>query len=664
MLKYILILLFSLLISGFYNYRSHPEIPVSRRWLLFFLRFISLSILLTLLISPILYYTQHKKLAPSVLVLEDNSASMELKHGDLAKTTQLNPLRGKLAKKFTEAGYNVLTHRFANGLDGDKTSSLLARAITDFTSGDNTPKLDAVLLSSDGWWRDESLEAVKQLGCPFYVLADSSKINIPDLAVTNVRSNRYAYRGEPNTIRAEFASTAYSGPADARLYIGGNLVSRQSIRLEDGKTGSLDFTHRFNKEGFYTWKVELSPLNRETRTGNNSYPGAIEVLSDKQRIMLISDKPAWDNKFTLDAIATNSRWQAVSYLNRNGRLYSGETPVNKLSAENLAAIIVINNGSLRLDTATANFINNALGSGIGLMFMGLPVPELSPSLPIQRSNISTSYQGFINPTPSAAAYPMLSPITLMGKDIPPLDYYYVSTSPGAEVLATINNHQSSPAIVVKSSGGHSLAFATLNLWRWQMLGGNEGYNKLIGNCLTWLSNKSTGGYSAIYNSSYFLGEEIRIRLRSEDDIRQSALDANPRLRIMDKDNKEVIADYLTRDGEEYSFSTQLTQPGTYSFVIEDKAGGKSTKGRFELSDASIESRDFAYNLPLLSWLAAETNGKLLYASSVNSFQPLPAVIETQISRREIALYKKWYILSLFILAFCVELYLRRRWGLL
>jgi len=61
---------------------------------------------------------------------------------------------------------------------------------------------------------------------------------------------------------------------------------------------------------------------------------------------------------------------------------------------------------------------------------------------------------------------------------------------------------------------------------------------------------------------------------------------------------------------------------------------------------------------------AETNGKLLYASSVNSFQPLPAVIETQISRREIALYKKWYILSLFILAFCVELYLRRRWGLL
>jgi hypothetical protein len=663
MLKYILILLFSLLIAGYYNYRSHPEIPVSRRWLLFGLRFVSLSILLILLLSSILYWTQHKKLASSVLVLEDNSGSMELKHGDATKAAQLNPLQYTLASSFEKAGYKLIEHSYANGLDGDKSNSLLAKAIIDFTTTDNAPKLDAVIISTDGWWRDESLEAVKQLGCPFYVLADSSKITVPDIAVSSVRSNRYAYRGEPNTIRAEFTSLAYNGPAEAKLFIGGNPVSRQSIKLEAGKSTALDFTHRFNKEGFYTWKVELSPLNKETRTGNNSYPGAIEVLSDKQRIMLVSDKPAWDNKVTLDAITTNPRWQAISYLNRDGRLYSGETPASKLSAENLAAIIVVNNGTLRLDAASASFVNGAVNSGCGLLFMGLPVSELAASLPMQRSNIATSYQGFVNPTPAATAYPMLSSLTTMGKDIPPLDYYYVSASPGAEILATMNNPQSSPAITAKSSGGgRSLAFATLNLWRWQMQGGDEGYNKLITNSLTWLSNKSTSSYSAIYNSSYFLGEEIRIRLRSEDDIRQSSLDANPRIRIMNKEGKEVHSDYLTREGEEYSFSTQLTEPGTYSFVIEDK--GKSTKGRFELSDSSIESRDFGYNLPLLAWLASETNGKLIYASTIDSFKPLPAVSEEQISRREVALYKKWYVLSLFILAFCVELYLRRRWGLL
>jgi hypothetical protein len=95
-----------------------------------------------------------------------------------------------------------------------------------------------------------------------------------------------------------------------------------------------------------------------------------------------------------------------------------------------------------------------------------------------------------------------------------------------------------------------------------------------------------------------------------------------------------------------------------------KESGQSTKGRFELSDSSLEKRDFGYNLPLLSWLANETNGKLLFQSNLNAFSPLPAQAEELVSRKEIALYKKWYFLSLFILAFCLELYFRRRWGLL
>ncbi|HNV63457.1 MAG TPA: hypothetical protein PKN54_11015, partial [Candidatus Cloacimonas acidaminovorans] len=79
MLKYVLIVLFALLFSGFLNYRTNPEITKSRRWILFALRFITLFLLLMLLMSPILYYTQHKKQAPQILVLEDISQSMDLK---------------------------------------------------------------------------------------------------------------------------------------------------------------------------------------------------------------------------------------------------------------------------------------------------------------------------------------------------------------------------------------------------------------------------------------------------------------------------------------------------------------------------------------------------------------------------------------------------------
>lgn len=665
MIKYILIVLFALTISGYYNYRSRPEIPVSRRWLLFVLRSISLGILLLLLISPILYYTQRKTLAPQILVLDDSSASMDTKHGKLSKTAQLKPLTVSLKKRFADSGYDIVEHRFANGLEGDAGSSLLSKSLEQLAKEKGLQNLDAVLIASDGWLRDESLSIVQQLGCPFYTLADSSANPNPDLAVKAVRSNRYAWKNEPNTIRAEFEAENYSGTAQAKLFIANRMVSQQRISLEPGKPASLDFTHRFSQTGFFNWRVELSPLERETRLSNNSYPGAIEVLADKERIILISDKPAWDNKFTLDAISANPRWVAESYLNRDNRLFSGETEAKKLNAENLACIVIVNNGRLQLDATTAAFINNAHARGVGILYQGLPVNELKQSLPISKSNVLSPYQGFINPNPKAANYPMLSSLASSARDIPPVDYYYVTSNPQSEVLASINNPQNSPAIVAMSTGAaRSLAFATLNLWRWQMLGGDEGYKKLISSSITWLGNKSTGGYSAIYNNLYFQGEQISIRLRVEDDIRQSKLDANPRIRILDKEGKEISTDYMVRDAEEYSYTAGIKEPGQYSFEISDKESGKSTKGRFEVSDSLLETRDFGYNLPLLSWISSETQGKLLFASTVDSFQPLPAVKEVLVSRREIALYKKWYILSLFILAFCLELYLRRRWGLL
>lgn len=665
MLKYTLIVLFSLLISGFLNYQTNPEIEKKRRITLFVLRFFSISLLLILLLSPILYYTQHKKQTAQILVLEDVSQSMNLKHNSGSKAQHLKPLWQKMEKKFADNDYEVIHKTFANGLNGDKNATLLAPALKELSNQKAFRNLEGVVLPSDGWLRDESLSIVQQLGCPFYVLADSTVNPTPDLAIVNVRYNRYAYKNEPNTIRAEISSQNYSGNAEVRLLLANKIISRQNMKLEKGIISTVDFTQRFNNIGFFPWKVEVVPLPNESQINNNIFPGAIEVLSEKQRIILISDKPAWDNKFTLDAIATNSRWEAESYLNRNGRIFSGEVLVNELDSHNLAAIIIINNGMLNLDNSTANFIQNAFQRGVGIMYQGLPVNELSAILPIQKSNITSIYQGFLVPTAAAANYPMLNSLTVNTKDIPPLDYYYVTASPGTDILATINNPQNSPAIVVQhTKTARSIAFATLNLWRWQMQSSEEGYTKLISSCLTWLSNKSTGNYTAIYNNSYFQGEEIRIRLRNENEIRQSRLNVNPRIRIMNKNNKEVYTDFLKREGEEYAISLQLSEPGTYSFEISDKESGNSTKGKFELSETSIETRDYGYNLPLLSWLANETGGKVLYASNIDSYNPTPAKPIEQITRKEIPLYKKWYVIALFIFTFCLELFFRRRWGLL
>ncbi|HNW24272.1 MAG TPA: hypothetical protein PKI37_02315, partial [Candidatus Cloacimonas sp.] len=199
MLKYVLIVLFSLALSGFLNYRTNPEVAAKQRWVLFILRFFTLTLLLMLLLSPILYYTRHKNLAPRILVLEDTSQSMNLKHNSSTKAQHLKPLWQQMEKKFNASGYEVLHKHFANGLEGNNNNTLLAPALKELSKQKMLTNVEGVVLATDGWLRDESLSAVQQLGCPFYVLADSTQNPAPDLAIVNVRCNRYAYRNEPNT---------------------------------------------------------------------------------------------------------------------------------------------------------------------------------------------------------------------------------------------------------------------------------------------------------------------------------------------------------------------------------------------------------------------------------------------------------------------------------
>lgn len=260
---------------------------------------------------------------------------------------------------------------------------------------------------------------------------------------------------------------------------------------------------------------------------------------------------------------------------------------------------------------------------------------------------------------------MLNPLMQEVSKLPPLDYYYVNPAPSAEILGYINNPQKSPAIaILQKPQQRCLSLSFLNLWRWQMQSPESAYQQMIVNILTWLSNKTLGAYSAIYKSSYLAGEKIRIRLRAEDDIRLSDLDKKPQISIFDQDGTEIIADYMIREADEYSFETDLDTPGNYQFVIREPDTDEKTSGSFAVAEQAVEQQDFDFNLPLLAYLTSSSRGKLLFLQEAQEYQPLPATPITKIERKELALYKKWYIIALFILSFCLELYWRRRWGLL
>lgn len=663
MLKYAIVGIFSCLIAAWLYVQTQPRLSRKAALLLSFLRAISMACILLLLISPILYYRQKRLNKPRIIALLDSSNSMKLTSRGTSKESFTHAKAADLAKLFEESGYETESYKFAQGLEGEASGSLLAPSLVALAERTDLSRVQGIILASDAWLRDEELGIINRLGIPFYVIADTTSTQNPDLMVLKTTNNRYAFRNEPSLLRAELKAQNWSGPATVKLLIAGNLSATRSINLQAGQNSFADFTVRFPRTGLVNYRVEISAVGIQERTiANNSYPGAIEVLADKERIVMISDSPGWDNKFILDVIGENNRWSAEHYNLRSGRLFRGEEAVPSISSENLAAVVVINNGALELTEAVQGYIREAQRRGTGILWQGAPIASLQDVLPIGASNVTAAYNGFLSWLPAAAAYPMLSLEAGEAAKIPPIDYYYVTAKRSAETVVAINNPQASPAIVVDngSSGGKVIALAFLNLWKWQLQGSSGAYKSLISESLTWLSNRSNGSFQPLYKNSYFRGEEILIRLRADDAIRRSQLDMNPLLKITDAEDKEILSDYLTREGDEYYFKAVLDQPGDYRFEIRDAQSGQQATGSFSLNSDSIEDRDYDYNLPLLAWIASESGGRIVD----EAYRPVPAQPEERIESRELAIYRKWYLISLFILAFCLELFFRRRWGLL
>lgn len=635
--------------------------------MLFFLRSISLAIILLLLISPIIHYVQQINEKQQIILLSDISASMDLPGGNgKTKKNWIQSYSSTIKDKFSSAGYEIISYDFASGLTNNRNNTLLVPALEELNKKHDFSRIKGIVLLSDGWLHDAFPIPVKQLGCPFYALGDTATSLQADIKVVKVIYNPQAYRNEPTIIRSEIHSENYSGSAKVSLFLGNTEVRNQTVSLKAGESISLDFDYRFSQTGFYPFRVEVSvPGIKERSLNNNSYPGAIEVLTNKQRVVILSESPSWDNKFIVDAVTENPRWEVKYYRVQGDKVFAGEKLVDTIPSDHLSAIIILNNGALQLSGYPLNYVLSSYQKGIGILFQGLPLPELASILPLQKSNISSVYQGFLELTPQAARYPMLEFVSSELQNIPPLDYYYVTSTKGAEVLATIDNPQNSPAIAVNTQGrAKVIAMAFLNLWKWQMQSESGGYKKLLSNTLTWLANTSSTGYYAIYNNSYFLGEEINIRLRAEDNIRGLLLDLNPELKILDSSGKEVYRDFMIQAEGEYTTHFSLDKPGIYSFTISDQMSKQSVSGKFNVAESSLESMDFDLNIPLLSWITSETKGKLLYPATLQSFQPLPAQNRVVNKSKDIPLYRKWYVLTLFIVAFCLELFFRRRWGLL
>ncbi len=648
-------------------FRSNPELALKQRVTLTVLRFAVFFLLCLFLLTPMIYYIKRYIDKPTVILLKDNSQSMSIDHRGKTKTEAMETSYSSMSKTFKQSGYSVKELEFADGLKGNKNSTFLLSTLEALRASLKKTSINSIFIFSDGWFRDIDLNVLKAYDIPVNTIADTTRNLNADLQIIELRHNRQGYRNELSVFEAGIKSTGFGKSAQVQFMVDDKLLKQKTVSFEKELVQTVTFENRFSKLGMHKLEVRIQSdkLNEQTLS-NNNYSSAIDILNDKDKILLLTDAPNWDNKFILDAISENNRWQTQSITIEGQELYQGGQKTTLNNLDNVSVIIILNQGTIQLDSKLAQIILNKVNQGCGLLSCGFPVPQLTDILPLRQSNIRSTYQGIFKLLPVSAAYSVFQiPVDELNL-IPPIDYYYVTPSASAEILAVMDNSQKSPAIAINNlSRGKVVSFSFLNLWRWQLQSKSFAYKNFVTDLIVWLGNKGAGQMTAIYQPSYLLGEEIEIKLSASDEIHKLKSGLTPRINVFNAKNDSIYSDFMLLDNSNnYNIRFRINKPDNYHFRIIDQSIAQSVQGSFVLQQQNQESRDLGYNISLLSWIASQTGGKFMNIAEAKDIKPLKAVMSKRTEKSEFPLYKKWYLISLFVIVFCFELFLRRRWGLL
>ena len=648
------------LIILFYQ-KTNPPIDNNKKIVLIILRSATVSLIILLLFNPIIKFKNKKIIKKEPIILTDISQSMAQKYAEKEKSDYFNDIQKKLS--------NTRKINFANGIDGDASSTAFKKTLTQLKSITPFENISSIIMLSDGWFSDDNIDFIKNLNVPIYTFAPDINEKGYNLSISKINYNKTGYVNESNPIIANVSSENYTGKAVVSLYFNNKKLAEKNVDFSKSSSKKVAFHKTFSKTGLYNFEVKIFPQKSEEPeliSDDNKIAGAIRILKKKAKILIITDKLSWDIHYINQSLKQNNRWKINTIVYQKD-FFNGRKPIKlKNEFKSLSNLIIINNGKLRFKQNQITLIKNFVRNGGGLLFCGQPINSLSEYLPIKGNYFASKEKTSIIFTDESKNY---TSFDITNINIPPLDYVYVNPQIQSKVLAVFENEEKSPAILFKKYGkGKILYFAFLNLWRWQMWDKNDKYKKFMRDITLWLQTTDIKRFTASTSKNGYLpGEEVKIKLLAYDEKLTPLKNMKAKILIKNKQTMKSKEGYLIETDDGYIYSNNFVESGKYTFDIFKNDTKKIASGSFLIYDSIPESHDYGFNSLNLKYISKVTNGKFsLLKDKDFIIKEITELTQTKeiIKIKEIPIYKKIYFVLIFIFCFTLELYLRKKWGLI
>lgn len=673
-----LLSLFLAAVISFVLYRkSKKNTPLSTNQIYFLstLRFITVFLITFLFLDIAIQRITHLKVRPYLVIGIDNSESLS------PHKRKMLQLVDRLRDELSQYNPSVLvfdsetTTSDSINLKGKRSnySSLLQTIDKSYIPS----TLGGVIIVGDGIFNTgiDPAFAASETSYAIYTIGVGDTTIHTDAAIESVNVNTAAYLNENFPVEIDLGFTKASGQVtNLAISQTDKVLYTRAIRIQsDDFFQTENLTLKPAKEGINTYVARIETLNGETNLANNRYEFSVNVISEKQKILVLAHGPHPDLGAINEALKGINKYEIeiLSSLpdNLDFTQYSLVIVHQLPDASSQSSKVILN---LRDSRRPVLFI---IGSKTSLPQFN----NLQAGLQIQANKSFEQVIPHINENFSLFRF---SPAQMNElQSFPPLLTPFGDSSfePELELFATqkiqaITTEQ--PLIAFGKLNGQKKGFILgEGLWRWRIHDylnnqSHSVFDEFIRKSINYLVLKANeDNFNLFFKTKYAEDEDVIIQAELFNESFEPINSPDVEIRLTHESGQSYDA-VFDRVNSQYQLNVGRLASGQYTFYAQTRLGEKdyAEKGSFSVNKIQIETVETEANFQVLTQMANKTGGKFYLPEQLDELindLKSSRKLETIELKQEIykqLLSMKWvFFVILFLLA--LEWFLRKYWGI-
>lgn len=288
---------------------------------MFLLRFVLVSILAFLLMGPMLRTISREIEKPLIILALDQSQSVVNSKDSVKRKELIKSNIGRIQSSLDD-DFDVRSISFGDRVD-DRIDYAFDRKMTDFCGLYNeldvrfsNRNVGALILATDGIYNESASPAYgpSRLKLPVYPLALGDTSVKRDLYISAITHNRYAYLGNAFPLEVKVDAKQAAGNKTVLTVEKDSVVlfSRTIDISGNSFHATLPFYPQADKKGIHHYRIKLAPITGEETVVNNVRDVFIEVVEEKQKILIVSSCPHPDIACIRQSLEASSNYEVTA----------------------------------------------------------------------------------------------------------------------------------------------------------------------------------------------------------------------------------------------------------------------------------------------------------------------------------------------------------------